>query len=151
MVTSIIGFPSIAATMREKTKQIYQTTFIEASITSGSSKWKIIKNHIVPHLKEDIIVLFVLEIVSAITVMGQLALFNIFIGGTIVEFEPILYHSATKEWAGLVGQARVNLWSHQFILFIPLAFLLYATVSFQLLAMGLKKTYDRRYKQGSWI
>lgn len=151
IATTIIGFPSVASSIREKTRQVYQSTFIESAITSGSSKWRIIKSHIIPHLTEDIVILFVLEIVSAITLMGQLALFNIFIGGTRMEFDPVLYHSITKEWAGLIGQARNHLWGSQFILFIPLTFLLYATISFQLLAIGLKKFYNHRYKRSTWI
>lgn len=151
IVTSIIGFPSIAATMKEKTKQLYQSTFIEAAIASGTSKSKIIMFHLIPHLKQDIIVLFVLEIVSAITIIGQLALFHIFLGGTLVEYDPILYHSITKEWAGLIGQARENLWVNQYLLFIPLAFLLYATIAFHLLAVGTKRKYEKSYNKGSWL
>ncbi|MEB6550679.1 ABC transporter permease subunit [Heyndrickxia sporothermodurans] len=151
IVSTIIGFPSVAASIREKTIQVYRLPFIEAAITTGSSKWKIIKRHIIPHLIEDIVILFVLEIVTAITVMGQLALFNIFIGGTKLETSPTLYHSITKEWAGLVGQARDHLWGNQFVLFIPLVCLLFAIVSFQLLAVGLKKHYNRRYQTSQWI
>ncbi|MBU5210402.1 ABC transporter permease [Heyndrickxia oleronia] len=151
IVASLIGFPTVAGTIRKKTRQVYQASFVESAITTGSSKWKIIKNHIIPHIKEDIVILFVLEIVTAITIMGQLALFNVFIGGTQVEFDPVLYHSITKEWAGLVGQARDFIWRDQFVLFIPLLFLLYATISFQLLAIGLKKFFDKQYKRSRWI
>ncbi|WP_254119158.1 hypothetical protein [Bacillus sp. FJAT-29790] len=95
--------------------------------------------------------MFILEIVYVITLMGQLALMNIFIGGTMKRFDPLIYLSVTKELAGLVGQARGNIYGNTHILFVPLIVLLFTTISFSLLANGLKNRFQSNYARTPWI
>ncbi|MGJ7920025.1 ABC transporter permease subunit [Neobacillus sp. LXY-4] len=151
MLTSIISIPSIVSSVRLKSQEVYQSVFIEASRTLGAGTNRIVWLHIFPQLKESLLVMFILEIVYVMTIMGQLALMNIFIGGTYVTYDPLIYHSITKEIAGLVGQARSNIYGNQYILVVPLLILLFATVSFNLLANGLKKSLQTEYKKTPWI
>jgi ABC-type dipeptide/oligopeptide/nickel transport system permease subunit len=151
MVTSIISMQSIVSSVRKKTSEISKSVFIEAARTLGASRHRIIWKHIFPQLKESLLVMFILEIVYVITIMGQLALMNIFIGGTIVRYDPMIFLSITKELAGLVGQARGNIYGTIHVLVVPLAALLFTTLSFSLLANGLKNRYQSNYQRTPWI
>lgn len=151
IVTSIISVPSIVSSVRKKSKQISKSSFIEAARTLGANRHRIIWRHIFPQMKESLLVMFILEIVYVMTIMGQLALMNIFIGGTIVRYDPIIYLSVTKEIAGLVGQARSNIYGTTHVLYIPLIILLFSTLSFSLLANGLKNRYQSNYGRSPWI
>lgn len=85
------------------------------------------------------------------TMMGQLALFNLFVGGTIYQLDSKLYISITKEWAGLIGQARPYLyWGETYMLLIPLCFLLFAVVSFHILGRGVRKHFHQTYMKTRW-
>jgi hypothetical protein len=95
--------------------------------------------------------MFILEIVHVITIMGQLALMNIFMGGTRMNYDPLLYHSITKELAGLVGQGRGNIYGNIHVLTVPLTVLLFTTLSFSLLANGLKNRFQSNYQRTPWI
>ncbi|MED1907333.1 ABC transporter permease [Cytobacillus firmus] len=151
VIASVISIPSIVSSVRLKTAQLYKSVYIEAAKALGAGKHRLIWKHILPQLKETFLVMFILEIVYVIALMGQLALLNIFVGGTIMRYDPIIYLSATKELAGLVGQARLNIYGNTHILFVPLAVLLLSTVSFSLLANGLKNRFQSNYQRTPWI
>ncbi|MFD2445814.1 ABC transporter permease [Bacillus sp. CGMCC 1.16607] len=151
ILTSIISIPSIISSVRKKSHEISKSVFIEAARTLGANRHRIIWKHIFPQMKESLLVMFILEIVYVITIMGQLALMDIFIGGTIVRTDPTIYLSITKELSGLVGSARGNIYGSQYILQIPLVLLLITTLSFSLLANGLKNRYQSNYQRTPWI
>ncbi|MEH6987167.1 ABC transporter permease subunit [Cytobacillus firmus] len=151
VIASVISIPSIVSSVRLKTAQLYKSVYVEAAKALGAGKHRLIWKHIFPQLKETFLVMFILEIVYVIALMGQLALLNIFVGGTIMRYDPIIYLSATKELAGLVGQARLNIYGNTHILIAPLAVLLLATVSFSLLANGLKNRFQSNYQRTPWI
>ncbi|MBM7703026.1 ABC transporter permease [Metabacillus iocasae] len=151
IVMILIGVPSVTSSIREKTIQLKREPFIEASRILGASKWGLIRRHFLPHFRVQFLLLFVLEIVYTLTMMGQLALFNLFVGGTIYQPDSKLYISITKEWAGLIGQARPYLyWGESYLLFVPLCFLVVAILTFHLLAKGLQLHFDHTYKKTRW-
>lgn len=151
IIASVISIPSIVSSVRLKTAELYKSVYIEAGKVLGASRNRIIWKHIFPLMKESLLVTFILEIVYVITIMGQLALMNIFIGGTIVRFDPLIYLSVTKEISGLVGQARGNIYGNTHILIVPLIVLLFTTISFSLLANGLKNRFQSNYSRTPWI
>jgi ABC-type dipeptide/oligopeptide/nickel transport system permease subunit len=151
IVTSLISIPSIVSSVRKKAIEIARSTFIEAARTLGANRHQIIWKHIFPQMKEALLIMFILEVVQVITIMGQLALMNIFIGGTLMRTDPTIYISITKELAGLVGQARGNIYGNLHVLIAPLIMLLFATMSFSMLANGLKNRYQSNYQKTPWI
>jgi len=151
IIASVISIPSIISSVRLKTTELYKSDYIEAARVLGAKRNRLIWKHIFPLMKESILVTFILEIVYVITIMGQLSLMNIFIGGTIVRFDPLIYLSVTKELSGLVGQARGNIYGNTHILIIPLIVLLFTTISFSLLANGLKNRFQSNYARVPWI
>lgn len=151
IVTSAISIPSIISSVRLKSSEIKKSVYIEASKTLGASRNRMVWFHIFPQMKESLLVMFILEVVYVITIMGQLALMNLFVGGTRQTFDPIIYNSITKELAGLVGQARGNVYGTFHVLLIPLAVLLFITISLGLLANGLKNRFQSNYQRTPWI
>ncbi|MBP2241331.1 ABC-type dipeptide/oligopeptide/nickel transport system permease subunit [Cytobacillus eiseniae] len=151
VIAAIISIPSIISSVRLKTAELHKSVYIEAAMALGAGRSRLIWKHIFPQMKETLLVMFLLEIVYVITIMGQLALVNIFIGGTTVRFDPLIYLSVTKELSGIVGQARLNIYGNTHILIIPLIVLLFTTISFSLLANGLKNRYQSNYARTPWI
>ncbi|SFA99001.1 MULTISPECIES: ABC transporter permease subunit [unclassified Bacillus (in: firmicutes)] len=151
VITALISVPSIISSIRKKTQEVHKSVFIEASKTLGAGRHRIVWRHIFPQMKESIMIMFVIEIVHSITIMGQLALMNIFIGGTIMRTDPVFYISITKELSGLVGAARGNIYSTIHVLTVPLIALLITTLAFSLLANGLKNRYQSNYQRTPWI
>ncbi|WP_286231253.1 ABC transporter permease subunit [Neobacillus mesonae] len=152
IIASIVSTPSIVSSVRKKSREISTATFIEAAWTLGANRHRLVWKHIFPQLKESLLVMFILEIVQVIALMGQLALMKIFIGGTIYRPDNQIYLSITKEISGLVGAARESIYSNSiYILYVPLILLLIITISFSLLANGLKNRFQSNYQRTPWI
>ncbi|HET7522177.1 MAG TPA: ABC transporter permease subunit [Bacillales bacterium] len=155
VITAVVGIPSVVSSVRQKTLKIKDSEYVTAAFTLGAGKHRFVWKHVFPQMKEDLVVMFVLEIVYAMTVMGQLALFHIFVGGTIVYDLDIWpapqYLSVTNEWAGLVGAGRDNIFGYHWMLKFPLFALLFATVSFSLFANGLKNRVKDQYQRTPWM
>ncbi|WP_152393542.1 ABC transporter permease [Paenibacillus guangzhouensis] len=151
VVMTIVGIPSVASTVRDKTMVIREKQFIISARSIGAGPVTIIRTHILPHLKESLIILFVQEIVLILGLMGQLAIFNIFVGGSLMYFDPFEYVSRTNEWTGLIGQARNYLFIYQWILLIPLAAYIIFIFGFHLISVGLESIYKEKYSKVSHI
>jgi len=151
VVLTAVGIPSIASSVKDKTKAIRDRPYVLASQSLGAGHWTILRSHLFPFLKESFLVLIVQEIILVLTLFGQLAIFNLFVGGTTMYMDPPEYHSRTNEWAGLIGQARSFLYLHQWILFIPLAAYVLLIMGFHLVSNGLQERYGKKYAKYSHL
>ncbi|NBD23151.1 ABC transporter permease [Paenibacillus glycinis] len=151
VVLALAGIPSVASTMREKAMVLREKQFVLSAKSIGASPWTIVRTHIFPHMKESFIILFVQEIVIVLGLFGQLAIFDIFLGGTKMTFDPVEYSSLTNEWSGLIGAARDNVYMYQWVLFIPLAAYILFILGFHLISVGLEQLYRKRFAKVSQI
>lgn len=150
-LVALLGTPSVVSSIRQKTEQIKEMPYILAATSLGADKNRLIFLHILPQLKEQIIIVFVTEIISVMTLMGQLGLFNLFIGGTNMTTDPIIYSSVTHEWAGLVGQARSFIYGSTWIFLAPLGAFVFAIASFNILAKGLRDRFQQVYSRTPYM
>ncbi|MGC5326539.1 ABC transporter permease [Brevibacillus sp. SYSU BS000544] len=150
-LVAVLGTPSVVSSIRQKTEQVKEMPYILAAVSLGASKNRLIFQHILPQLKEQVIIIFVTEIIAAMALMGQLGLFNLFIGGTSMTTDPILYASITNEWAGLVGQARGHIYGNTWIFLMPLGAFVLAIASFSILAKGLRDRYQQTYSRTPYM
>jgi len=151
VVMTIVGIPSVASTIKDKTMVIREKQFIISARSIGAGPLTIIRTHIFPHMKESFIILFVQEIILILGLLGQLAIFNVFVGGTTMYVDPVEYVSRTNEWTGLIGQARDNLLIYQWILVIPLVAYIVFIFGFHLISVGLESIYKEKYSKVSHI
>lgn len=147
----IIGIPSVASVVKEKTLVLREKQFVTASHSIGAGGFSIMFRHLLPHLKESLLILAVQEMILVLTLFGQLAIFNVFVGGTTMYPDPLEYHSRSHEWGGLIGAARNQFYSHQWIFYIPLAAYMLLITGFHLLAKGLEKKYGKQYAKHSHL
>lgn len=151
VVLFVIGVPSVASTVKEKTAVIREKQFVQASESLGAGGWKIIRSHLLPHLKESFLILMVQEVILILTLFGQLAIFHIFVGGTTMYPDPTEYYSRTNEWGGLIGQNRMNFYVNQWIFYVPLASYVVLILGFHLVAKGLEKRYGKMFSKFSHL
>ncbi|MFC4807689.1 ABC transporter permease [Paenibacillus sp. GCM10023250] len=151
VVLTAIGIPSVAGTMREKTAIIREKQFVTSAHSIGAGPWRILRKHVFPHMKESLLILFVQEIVLILGLFGQLAILNVFVGGTKELKDPVEYLSRTNEWSGLVGQSRDYLFTYQWVLFMPLAAYVVFILGFHLISIGLEKHYRKTFAKVSQL
>jgi peptide/nickel transport system permease protein len=151
VVLTVVGVPSVASTIKDKTMIIRERLFVLAAESLGAGHWRILRSHLFPHLKESLLILIVHEVILILTLFGQLAIFNIFVGGTIMNFDPAEYFSRSNEWGGLIGQAKNGLYVHKWILLIPLAAYTTLIIGFHFISKGLEAHYQKKYAKFSHI
>ncbi|MBW5468239.1 ABC transporter permease subunit [Brevibacillus formosus] len=151
-LVSVLGTPSVASSVRQKAEQIKESQYVLAAISLGAGRNQIVLRHILPHLKEQLIIILVTEMIAVMTLMGLLGIFDMFVGGTKMTFDPVLYHSITHEWAGLLGSYRGFIYSnYTWIFLVPLGAFMIAIGSFSLLAKGLRDKFEQTYKRTPFI
>jgi peptide/nickel transport system permease protein len=151
-LVTLLGIPSVVSSIRQKTEQIKEMQYVLAATSLGAGRDQIIFRHILPHLKEQLVVLLVIEMIAVMTLMGLLGMFDLFVGGTKMTTDPVIYHSITHEWAGLLGSYRGFIYSsHTWIYLTPLVAFIIAISSFTLLAKGLRDRFQETYQRSPFI
>ncbi len=148
----VFGVPGLIPSISEYVSQLQRSEFVTAARSNGAGPLRIMLVHILPHMKEKILLLFSQETVSVLTLVGQLGIFNIFIGGTLFTPAPPIYHSITHEWAGLVGQYRFKIQpGNWWILLFPLIGFIIMLLAFYLTSRGLELTVRKKYHNTSYL
>ncbi len=133
----ILGVMSVYDNVYSKAIEVQKNLFVTASQTLGGTRFHIAKKHILPSLKSQILIIFMNEVIQVLHLIGQLGIFNLFLGGTFLRMDPPVFISITKEWAGLIGQFRSTVYYHQWILIFPLLSYLLLLLSFYLVSQGV--------------
>ncbi|NRG44244.1 ABC transporter permease subunit [Bacillus sp. CRN 9] len=133
-----LGLPNVSNIVNNNILVLKKELYIEASKVLGGSDFHILLVHILPSLKNKLYSLYISECIQILQLLGQLAIFNIFFGGTIVQEFPTIFFSSTNEWAGLIGQSRSNIYANQWILIFPLICYFLLLLTFYLIYYGLK-------------
>lgn len=136
----ILGVPKIAVVASRQATTLLGRAHITAARSIGAGNARIAVRHVLPLMREQLIILFSHETMGVLTLLGALALFNIFLGGTRMTDRPTLYHSITHEWAGLVGQHHALIQGPNWMLFFPLLFYFLFLCTLFLVSLGVKRS-----------
>lgn len=138
VLMAVVGIPGVYSAIFSKTKELKKNLFITASMSLGARSLRISMKHVFPHLKGTLMVMFVKEIILTLSLIGQLGIFNIFLGGTILRMNPPIHLSVSNDWAGLIGQWRSFVYDYQWILFYPLVAFILVILAFYMLSRGME-------------
>jgi len=139
LLMTAVGVPAIASSLSEKVYTHKRAQFVEAAESLGAGRVRVGIRHIVPMLREDLMLLVLTEVILVLTLLGQLGIFNLFLGGTKLGLDPPAYYSITNEWAGLIGQSRASLQVNQWTVLAPLGAFVSAVISLYVLLRGLEQ------------
>lgn len=145
-VLVVIGIPILANTIHLHTKEIKKLNFIEGSRTLGGGSFHILRKHIFPHLKPRLVLIWIMELVQTLSIIGQLAVATIIIGGASIRWSPLGMEikPVLHEWTGLIAISRYKLFYYPSMLLGPL--IAYSLVFFSLvfIAEGLKQKGEQK-------
>ena len=115
-----------------------EQNFIAAAKISGSSQWKIIKNHIVPNVLPPLVVMGTLEMGWAIMDISAMS----FLG---LGVQP-----PTPEWGAMIHEGKSYIRTNPELMLYPGAMIMLVIVTFNLLGEALSERYDvkRDVKKG---
>ncbi|WP_028784735.1 ABC transporter permease subunit [Thalassobacillus devorans] len=141
LVISMLLIPPAAILIASETSVILKRDFVISSRVLGGKPYHLFRYHLFPHLKQSFINLFTRQTIQAILVMTHLGVFELFFGGTLVDYSlmggrPV---PVTYDWASLIGMYYYNLQTHApWLVGIPLIFLVLFILSLLGIARGVK-------------
>jgi peptide/nickel transport system permease protein len=150
LVIAAFGVAPVASTVRARTVGLRQRLSVLAAKTMGATKGWLIRRHILPMLKETLVILFVQDMILVLNLVGQLSVFEIFLGGT--EWDEVAAghsepFSKSLEWAGLIGQNKTWVIAYPWLVWVPLAAYFVLLLSFFLVAKGLELRWREMYNK----
>ncbi|WHZ57331.1 nickel ABC transporter permease subunit NikC [Metabacillus hrfriensis] len=107
-----------------------EQNFIAAAKISGSSQWKIIKNHIVPNVLPPLVVMGTLEMGWAIMDISAMS----FLG---LGVQP-----PTPEWGAMIHEGKSYIRTNPELMLYPGLIIMLVIVTFNLLGEALSERYD---------
>ncbi|MBY6276283.1 ABC transporter permease [Symbiobacterium thermophilum] len=134
------GAPSMAEQVRRRAEEILVMPHVEAARALGATPWRILRRHVLPLMRADLAVMFSSEMAWVLLLMGQLAVFGIYVGGTVAVRGDgwIRYIEYLPEWGQMLGANRTAILGSPWIPFFPGLALGLSAAAFHLLAEGFR-------------
>jgi peptide/nickel transport system permease protein len=148
LVIVLVGVPGSFTAIHGRVLEIRGAEHVEAARLCGAGGVYLIRKHILPFLAEPLLLAFSREMISVLVLIGQLGIFNTFIGGTIIQNDPPIYLTRSFEWAGFLGLNRHYIFSsYEWMLLFPLAAYFLLLVSLYLCSHGLENFFHHKYRR----
>jgi peptide/nickel transport system permease protein len=132
VVLAAFGWFYPARIIRAVVLSLREKEFIEAARMTGSSDWRIIRSHILPHLVAPMIVYSTLAVASFIIAEAGLSYLGVGI------------KLPTASWGNLLQQASDYYTSQPWLMVWPGLAILMTTLAFNLMGDGLRDAFDPR-------
>ena len=132
VVLAVFGWFYPARILRAVVLSLREKEFIEAARMTGSSDWRIIRSHVLPHL------------VAPITVYSTLSVASFILAEAGLSFLGVGIKQPTASWGNLLQQAPDYYTVQPWLMVWPGLAVLITTLSFNLLGDGLRDAFDPR-------
>ena len=130
----VVSWASVARIVRSETLKLRESVFVEAAKSMGVSRLKIMCRHIFPNCLPSMIVLFTLNIPSAILSESSLSFLGI----------GIKYPQAS--WGLMVNLGRQFLYTKPWLSLAPSIAIMLVVLAFNFLGDGLRDVLDPHLK-----
>ncbi|MDO4267501.1 MAG: ABC transporter permease [Eubacteriales bacterium] len=132
---SLINWAGTARVVRSQTLSLKEKEYVEAARSIGVKKWTIMRRHILPNCLPSLIVLFTLNIPSAILSEASLS----FLG---VGAQP-----PSASWGLMVVRGKKYLFSEPWLCIAPCVAIMIVVLAFNFLGDGLRDVLDPYLKE----
>ncbi|RIW37275.1 ABC transporter permease subunit [Bacillus salacetis] len=123
-VLTVLIVPIISSLLGNEIAHVYKSEFILSAQVMGAGRFRIILKHILPAIREKLVILFGQQVMQTLIVFIHLGLLKLFLGGTDVDYQ--LVHdppkSMTMEWSGLIGDTFRYLQGAPWVPLTPILF-----------------------------
>lgn len=142
-VLVVVELPALAAGFATRAAQLRARPYVESARVAGADGAWIARFHVLPFLVVDFIEALPVQALSVAAMVGKLGVVRIFIGGTNLTFEPLIFQPAKGELLGLLGYHYFEALKYPWLFFSPFAGWLLVLLAIGLLAAGTKKAYAK--------
>jgi peptide/nickel transport system permease protein len=134
---SLTGWSEAAIHTKVTVQSLQNLPFVEAAYTIGLSRWAVLWRHVLPNLRDVLLVEGAFAMASALLLIAELGFLNIFIGAA--ERDVVGVFPVQAEWGGMLARGLREQSRGFWLLLAPMAAFLLAILAFNLLAEGLRR------------
>lgn len=134
LALALVNWASVARIVRAETLKLKEAEYVEAARSIGVSRWKIMLRHVLPNCIPSLIVLFTLNIPSAILSESSLG----FLGLGI--------QKPMSSWGLMVNAGRQYLYTNPWLSLAPSMAIMVIVLAFNFLGDGLRDVLDPHLK-----
>ncbi|RIW38366.1 ABC transporter permease subunit [Bacillus salacetis] len=142
-----ITIPSLGIYLGEEMKIYLKQEFIEVSKIMGASRFHLVRKHLLPQFLRHSIVLFSEQVSQALSLLIQLGVILMALGGikvaefAIGPYEPSnpVYFSETNEWAATISMNIQQVFSNPLLVVVPLTLFSILILCINSISASLKK------------
>ena len=117
--------------------------FVDAAKAGGAGRSWIVLRHILPFAMSDFMEALPLQALSVAAMIGKLGVVRIFVGGTTMTLDPVIFLPAKGEWLGLLGYYYPDVAGHPWLFLAPFCGWILVLACVGLLAAGAHEAYAR--------
>jgi peptide/nickel transport system permease protein len=142
----LVELPAVVGSFTAKTASIMAMPFVDAARIGGADRRWIVRHHVLPFVLVDFIEALPVQALSVAAMIGKLGVVKIFIGGTTLTFDPMIFLPTKGEWLGLLGYYYPTVRHFPWLFYTPFTGWLLVLACVSLLASGIRKAYARSRK-----
>ncbi|WP_421378482.1 ABC transporter permease [Bacillus salacetis] len=159
IVLTLLVVPIISSLLGNEIAQVYKSEFITSAQALGARKFRIMIKHILPAIREKLVILFGQQVMQTLIIFIHLGLLKLFLGGTDVDYQLVNDppKSMTLEWSGLIGDTFRYLQGAPWVPLTPILFFAATMFAVALMIEGYVQAtsgysyYSRKFKRKASI
>lgn len=154
VLMSLLTMPIVAVLVGNEAALLYRKEYILASRVLGAGKFRVIRKHLYPQMREKLAVLYGQQVMETFIVLAHLSLLNLFLGGTKVSYDPLFGDppmSISYEWAGLFGSTFRYLQGAPWLPLYPVLFIALAILAVSFMMEGYLRSKNPQVKKRKGI
>lgn len=139
VIMALLTVPIVAILIANEAALLRDKEYILAAKTLGAGRFRIIRKHLYPQMREKIAVLYGQQVMETFIVFAHLGLLNLFLGGTKISYDPMFGDppmSISYEWAGLFGSTFRYLQGAPWLPLAPVLFIALTIFAVSLMMEG---------------
>jgi len=142
-VIAAVELPALAASFATRTASLMAKSFVEAARVGGAGRAWVIARHVLPFAIVDFMEALPVQALSIASMIGKLGVVRIFIGGTTMTYDPMIFLPAKGEWLGLLGYYYPAAIRNPWLFLAPFCGWIAVLACVGLLAAGARSAYAR--------
>ncbi|MFZ5825002.1 MAG: ABC transporter permease subunit [Bacillota bacterium] len=151
-ILAVVGIPRLAEAVRQHVEAVAVQPFVEGARAVGAGAGRILWRHILPHLTPQLWVAAAADMAWTLLLLAQFGVFSIYLGGSVFVATGTEIMGATSsgvlvpvipDWSSMLSKPYDVIYKAPWALWAPGVAFLFAIISFNLVAEGLRRWTQR--------
>jgi ABC-type dipeptide/oligopeptide/nickel transport system permease subunit len=134
---SLTGWAEAAIRTKVAVQAARNLPFVEAAYAVGLSRRAVLWRHILPNLRDVLLIEAAFSMAAALLLVAELGFLNVFVGAA--ERDPTGVYPIQAEWGGMLARGLRERGSGYWLLFAPMGAFILTILAFNLLAEGMRR------------